>query len=1001
MAGLGGDEQLAPLSALEPCTHLEGFVDGHGRDVTDRQLPGERRLAELPDDEAGHVVERGGDDAAVSAPGRAFEGAPKHDACNHRFRFELRLDVDARRIRGARDGAIGETRARCRRWEGVGTDSGAHQREPITVLHGFELRGKRPRVARDLLELRDIRIVRDERVIEIPQCGRRVDADFVDLHGGSVRTPARMSRRIPGDHHSLRFPDQSLVFDTGIVGYRLKGCVPTYRYDIQREVAALRFRSPSKFRPAFRRDRALGGVLAAVLGVAVAIPAFGIPAASAAGPAKFPGTSWAKAIGPTHLSSPVVADVNGDGRPDVLTTDLSGMLHVFDGRTGRDLPGWPQPVQVVPGQTVAVESSPTVADLDHNGHVEIIVGAGSIDVAGQQGGVGAFNANGSGRWRIRTMTLAGESGVNGTPAVGDVNGDGFPDVVFGSFDHRIYVVDRHGNALPGFPVDSLDTIWDSPALYDEAHIGRMDIFLGGDASPGGPCGNQSWSGILRAIRVTSAGPRILWSHCQHQIFQSSPAIGNFSGDGRMDLVIGTGTGPSGDARATNSLNAYHLDNGSPVAGWPVLLNGPIFGSPVIGDVNGDHKNDVVVGACATCAVGRVWAFNGHGRLLWSVVPGGNLDNTEILSTPILVDLDGNGVNDVAIGQAGQFYFLRGRDGARLYQPVEVGRIMQNSAAVANFGRGVGWRLIVQSWRPQGGGLPRNGSGRVASYRLPKAPKVTPAWPQWRLNPRHTASPPAPPLPPSNAGYWLVAADGGMFAFGNAKFHGSTGGMHLNQPIVGMARTRSGNGYWLVARDGGMFSFGDAKFHGSTGGKHLNQPIVGMARTPSGRGYWLVARDGGMFSFGDAHFYGSTGGKHLNQPIVGMAPTPSGHGYWLVARDGGMFSFGDAKFHGSTGGIRLNQPIVGMTPTIRGHGYWLVAADGGMFSFGDAKFHGSTGGQPLVAPITTITLTPSGRGYWLIGANGDVFPFGDARFYGSTGGQALNSPIVAAAASRHS
>lgn len=52
-------------------------------------------------------------------------------------------------------------------------------------------------------------------------------------------------------------------------------------------------------------------------------------------------------------------------------------------------------------------------------------------------------------------------------------------------------------------------------------------------------------------------------------------------------------------------------------------------------------------------------------------------------------------------------------------------------------------------------------------------------------------------------------------------------MHLNQPVVDMASTPTGGGYWLVAADGGIFNFGDAAFHGSTGAMHLNQPIVGM------------------------------------------------------------------------------------------------------------------------------------------------------------------------------
>ncbi len=167
------------------------------------------------------------------------------------------------------------------------------------------------------------------------------------------------------------------------------------------------------------------------------------------------------------------------------------------------------------------------------------------------------------------------------------------------------------------------------------------------------------------------------------------------------------------------------------------------------------------------------------------------------------------------------------------------------------------------------------------------------------------------LPVAPVGYWLVATDGGIFAFGNAGFHGSTGAMRLNQPIVGMAHTPSAQGYWLVASDGGIFTFGDAVFHGSTGNIRLNQPIVGMAPTPSGRGYWMVASDGGIFSFGDATFFGSTGAMRLNKPIVSMAATGDSAGYWLVASDGGIFSFGDAVFVGSCGAFRLNQPVRGM------------------------------------------------------------------------------------------
>ena len=257
--------------------------------------------------------------------------------------------------------------------------------------------------------------------------------------------------------------------------------------------------------------------------------------------------------------------------------------------------------------------------------------------------------------------------------------------------------------------------------------------------------------------------------------------------------------------------------------------------------------------------------------------------------------------------------------------------------------------------------------------------------------------PGPPIG-GGVGYRLVAADGGIFAFGDAPFYGSTGGLTLNKPIVGKAKTPSGKGYWLVASDGGIFSFGDAGFFGSTGAFTLNKPVVGMAATPSGLGYWLVASDGGIFAFGDAGFFGSTGAVTLNQPIVGMAATPSGLGYWLVASDGGIFSFGDAEFFGSTGAFTLNQPVVGMAATPSGQGYWLVAADGGIFAFGDAGFFGSTGALRLAQPIVGMAATASGNGYWFVARDGGIFSFGDAPFLGSLGGIALDQPVVGMARS---
>jgi hypothetical protein len=101
--------------------------------------------------------------------------------------------------------------------------------------------------------------------------------------------------------------------------------------------------------------------------------------------------------------------------------------------------------------------------------------------------------------------------------------------------------------------------------------------------------------------------------------------------------------------------------------------------------------------------------------------------------------------------------------------------------------------------------------------------------------------------------------------------------------------------------------GDARFHGSMGGQHLNRPVMAMAPTPNGKGYWLVASDGGIFAF-NASFYGSMGSVRLNRPVVGIVASATGHGYLMVGSDGGIFTFGDVPFHGSLGNNPPSWPI---------------------------------------------------------------------------------------------
>jgi ribosomal protein L24E len=680
----------------------------------------------------------------------------------------------------------------------------------------------------------------------------------------------------------------------------------------------------------------------------------------------------------------------------------NGLVYAYDAE-GNLLPGWPTQA------TSAVASSPAIGDLDGDGKNEVVVGTGSLDVGAANHTVGAldiFNGDGSLRCRKLMGTQAMASGVYGAPAIGDVTGDGKNDVVFGSWDHFIYVLDGHCNTLAS--LDNRDSVQSSPALYDVDGTGAMDIFIGGDATANtGVAGDSFNGGVFRRLHFD--GTPVLhqvWERTSQETFQSGAAIGDIDGDGRPEVVTGAGgfycrttNTALHNCADSNKVWAFHLDDGSDVPGWPktATFNTTWNSAPALGDLDGDGIADVVVGsngyANGNLAGGAIDAFYSRGGHR-SFITGTPQQGGQQPGSPVIADVDGQPGNEVIVGNVGPVYVLNGATLANTGLNFTGGMALNHLAAVAVGQLGAGKWTVVTTGYDNSSPNTANWDGHVMYFPI-AAPASPPPWPMLGKNSQRLGADAAVIAPiVCNSGYRLVASDGGVFAFGNSAFYGSTGGMHLNRPIVGAASTPKNDGYWFVASDGGIFSFGNAKFYGSTGALHLNQPIVGMATTPKGDGYWLVAADGGIFNFGAAKYYGSTGALHLNPPIVGMAATTDGGGYWLVAADGGIFNFGDAQFHGSTGALHLAKPIVGMAASHSGGGYWFVASDGGIFSFGDAQFHGSTGALHLAQPVVGMRATPTGQGYWFVASDGGIFSFGDAQFCGSTGRLHLASPIIA-------
>jgi hypothetical protein len=215
------------------------------------------------------------------------------------------------------------------------------------------------------------------------------------------------------------------------------------------------------------------------------------------------------------------------------------------------------------------------------------------------------------------------------------------------------------------------------------------------------------------------------------------------------------------------------------------------------------------------------------------------------------------------------------------------------------------------------------------------------------------------------GYWLVASDGGIFSFGDTAFYGSIPGIgiapagsanprRLNAPIVGVVPSSDDSGYFMVGADGGVFAFGDAKFEGSCPGiGGCSGAAVAVMPDASGDGYWVVTATGHVYSFGDATYFGAPGPQSV--PVTSAVRTPDGGGYWILFSNGAVAAYGDAgSLGGPLGGISPRNPTNAIFATATGHGYWVTTANGTVYAYGDAPSDGGTSGLHLNGQIIAAT-----------------------------------------------